>query len=101
MGTLTLRLPEKLDKRLNQLARLEETSRSELARAALENFLCEMERKKLLTDMVEAARFLATDPNARAESLAIAEEFAVADSEALDIAEGRMPGDPEPETWWK
>jgi hypothetical protein len=60
-----------------------------------------MERKQLLADMVEAARFLATDPKARAESLAIAEEFAVADSEALDIAEGRKPGDPESEPWWK
>lgn len=101
MGTLTLRLPEKLDERLSKLARLEDTSRSELARAALENFLCEMERKRLMADMVEAARFLATDPQARAESLAIAEEFAIADSEALDIAEGRKPGDPEPEQWWK
>lgn len=101
MGTLTLRLPEKLDARLSKLAKLEETTRSELARAALEKFLCEMEREKLMADIVEAARFLATNPEARAESLAIAEEFLPLENEALDIAEGRKPGDPEPEPWWK
>lgn len=101
MGTLTLRLPEKLDARLSELAKLEDTSRSELARTALEKFLREMEREQLLAGMVEAARFLATNPEARAESIAIAEEFAVADSEALDISEGRKPGDPKPGKWWK
>lgn len=101
MGTLTLRLPEKLDARLGELAKLEDTSRSELARTALEKFLSEMERERFMAEMVKAARFLATNPEARAKSLAIAEDFAVADSEALDIAEGRKPGDPEPEQWWK
>lgn len=101
MGTLTLRLPEKLDRQLTVLAAQTHQNRSELARTALEKFLREMEREKFMAEMVEAARFLATNPEARAESLAIAEEFAVADSEALDIAEGRKPGDPEPEQWWK
>jgi metal-responsive CopG/Arc/MetJ family transcriptional regulator len=101
MGTLTLRLPEKLDARLSEFAKLEDTSRSELARTALEKFLREMEREKFMAEMVKAARFLATNPEARAESFAITEDFAVADSEALDIAEGRKPGDPEPEQWWK
>lgn len=55
--------------------------------------------------MVEAFHFVATNPDARAESTAIAEEFAVADSEALDISEGRKSGESspsEPEAqWWK
>ena len=54
-----------------------------------------------LNRMVEAARFLATNPEARAESIAIAEEFLPLDNEALDIAEWRESGDPEPEQWWK
>ena len=101
MGTLTLRLPEKLDRQLTVLAAQTHQNRSELVRTALEKFLREMEREKFMAEMVEAARFLATNPEARAESLAIAEKFAVADGEALDIAEGRKPGDPEPEQWWK
>jgi len=101
MGTLTLRLPEKLDARLSEFARLEETSRSELARTALEKFLSEMEREKLLAGIVDAARFLATNADTRAASMAIAEEFAVADSEALDISEGSKHGDHEPKRWWR
>jgi len=101
MGTLTLRLPEKLDARLSEFARLEDISRSEVARTALEKFLREMEREKLLAGMVEAARFLATNPEARAESIAIADEFLPLDIEALDIAEERESGDPELEQWWK
>ena len=101
MGTLTLRLPEKLDQQLTVLAAQNHQNRSELARTALEKFVRDQEREQLLAGMVEAFRFLATNPAARAESIAIAEEFAVADSEALDISEGRKPGDPEPEQWWK
>jgi hypothetical protein len=60
--------------------------------------------------METAFRVLATNPEARAESIAIAEEFLPLDNEALDIAEGRKSGDiaegrksgdPEPEQWWK
>ena len=101
MGTLTLRLPENLDARLSELARLEDTSRSELARTALEKFLREVERDQLLSGMVEAARFLAANPEARAESTSIAEEFLPLDNEALDIAEGRKTRTSKREKWWK
>lgn len=101
MGTLNLRLPDNLDRQLTLLAAQTHQNRSELVRAALEKFLREYERKQLLAGMVEATRFLATNAEVRAESMAIAEEFAFADSEALDIAEGHKLGDPEPEQWWK
>ena len=101
MATLTLRLPDKLDKQLTALAAQTHRNRSDLARTALEKFLCDQEQERLMAEMVAAARFLATNPEARAESLAIAEEFLPLDNEALDLAEGRKPGDPEPEQWWK
>jgi metal-responsive CopG/Arc/MetJ family transcriptional regulator len=101
MGTLNLRLPVDLDNRLTKFAKAEDKSRSEVARVALEKFLLDMEREKLLAEMVKAARFLATNPEARAESMAIAEEFAFTDNEALDLAEGRRSGDSESEQWWK
>lgn len=101
MGTLTLRLPDNLDRQLTVLAAQSHQNRSELVRTALEKFVHDQEREQLLAGMVEAFRFLATNEEARAESLAIAEDFAVADSEALDLAEGRKPGDPEPEQWWR
>jgi len=105
MSTLTLRLPDELDARLNRLAALENKSRSELARTALDSFLREMERTRFMDEMVAAALVLATNPEARAESIAIAEEFLPLENEALDIAEGRKPGDPWPEElgeiWWR
>jgi len=105
MSTLTLRLPDELDARLNRLAALEGKSRSELARTALDSFLREMERTRFMDEMVAAALVLATNPEARAESIAIAEEFLPLENEALDIAEGRKPGDPWPEElgeiWWR
>lgn len=105
MATLTLRLPDPLDRQLNAEAALRQLSRSELARLALEKYLRDLERERHMAEMVKAARFLATDAEARAESLAIAEEFLPLDNEALDIAEGRRPGDPWPEesgdVWWK
>lgn len=96
MGTLTLRLPEQLDTRLSLFAKLEDSSRSELVRMALEKFLREREREQLLAEVVQAARFLATDPEARAESTAISDEFAGADSEALTQLEQN-----DPEKWWQ
>lgn len=105
MSTLTLRLPDELDDRLSRFAAQEAISRSELARTALDSFLREMERKRFMDEMVAAARVLATNPEARAESIAIAEEFLPLENEALDIAEGRKPGDPWPEElgeiWWR
>lgn len=98
MGTLTLRLPEQLDARLTMLAKLDDSSRSELVRTALERFLRDREREKLMAGMVESAKFLATNPDARAESMAISAEFAMADSEALDIAKDGHAGH---EKWWK
>ena len=98
MGTLTLRLPDQLDARLSRFAKLEDSSRSELVRTALERFLCDMERDRLMADMVEAARSLASNPDACAESRAISAEFADADSEALELAEQDSAGQ---EKWWK
>ena len=106
MATLNIRLPDSLDRQLTALAAQTHQNRSDLARAALEKYLRDKEHERLMDEMVAAARFLATNPEARAESIAIAEEFLpleneVLENEVLDIAEGRKPGDPEPEQWWK
>jgi hypothetical protein len=100
MGTLTLRLPDDLDNRLTRFAKSEDISRSEL-----EKFLLDAERERIMSEMTAAFRVLATNPKARAESLAIAEEFLPLDIESLEISEGRKPGEPLPEEsgegWWK
>ena len=101
MATLTLRLPDNLDKQLTALAAQTHQNRSELARAALENFLRELERKQLMDALVFEAKAAYADEAVRRHAREIAEVFLPLDNEALDIAEGRKPGDPEPAKWWK
>lgn len=101
MATLTLRLPDGLDRQLTALAAQTHQNRSELARTALEKFLHELERKQLMDALVAEAKAAYTDEAVRQHAREIAEAFLPLDNEALDIAEGRKPGDPEPEQWWK
>lgn len=105
MSTLTLRLPDELDARLNRLAALEDKSRSELARTALDSFLRELERKRFMDELVSEAKAAYTNEAIRNEVREMAEEFLPLENEALDIAEGRKPGEPWPEElgekWWK
>jgi len=55
-----------------------------------------------MAEMVEAARALANDPQARAEALQIAEDFDAVD-DGLDrlIAEERAAGINPDEKWWE
>lgn len=101
MATLNIRLPDSLDQQLTALAAQTHQNRSDLARTALEKYLREQAQERMMAEMEAAFRILATHPEARAESIAIAEEFLPLDNEALDLAEGRQPSDPQPEQWWK
>ncbi len=105
MGAISLRLPEDLERKLAQEAELVGRPRSEVIRDALTQFIAQRERERFMAEMVAAAKALYADPEARAEALQIAEDFLEAENEALDIAEGRRPGEPWPEEsgepWWK
>lgn len=105
MNTLTIRLPDELDRQLSAFAEQESKTRSEIARVALEKFLRDREREQFMAELVAAARRLVQNPAARAEAIEIAEEAVPLDNEALDLAEGRKPGEPWPEErgekWWK
>lgn len=101
MATLTLRLPDNLDRQLTTLAAQTHQNRSELVRAVLEKFLRDQERKQLMDTLVSEAKAAYANESVRREAHEIAEEFLPLDNEALDISEGRKPGDPEPAKWWK
>ena len=60
------------------------------------------ERERFMAEMVEAARALANDPQARAEALQIAADFDAVD-DGLDrlIAEERAAGIDPDEKWWE
>jgi metal-responsive CopG/Arc/MetJ family transcriptional regulator len=88
-------MPRELEERLAREARLTGTGRSEVARQALDRYLDESEKERFLRDMRRAARELRGDPETRA----VQEEFAQADAEALEIAEGSA-ADRDAERWW-
>ncbi len=105
MPALSLRLPEELDHRLGDEARLEQLPRSEVVRIAIVDYLARRERERFMADLVSEARTAYADDSIRASALEMAEEGMTASNEALDIAEGRKARGSrrlEPaEKWWK
>ena len=88
MSTLSIRLSDTLDAVLSEESRLSNQPKSLLARTALEQFLGDRRRGRLLDRLARAAA--ATDPSA---TVALAEEALPFDNESLDLAEGRDAGD--------
>ena len=97
MRTLSVRLPDPLDRKLDHEARDEGKSRSALAREAIAEFVARRERERFLATLVEEARELRDDP----ESRRIGEEFLAAENEALEVAEGAAEGHDADERWWE
>lgn len=95
--TLSIRLSEELEERLDQEARLRETNRSEVARQALADYLRRSERERFMAELLEEARQLKNDP----ETLRLVEEWLPIDNEAMEIAEGRPAGAGEEDPWWE
>lgn len=82
MTIISLRLPDELSQRLEQETVSSHQSRSDLIRLALENFLRERQRQRLLAAFAAEAALLD-----REEIAVLAEDFAEAEDQALDRAE--------------
>ena len=87
MSVISLRLPEDLEAKLEEEARLSSRPRSEIARDAIADYLVRLERERFLANLEAAARNLALDPESNHEALSIAEQFLPLDNEALALAE--------------
>jgi len=82
MATLNLRLDDELERRLAREANLEHQTRSELARAALETYLAQRERRRFQAEILRAAR-----ARGDRKAVATAEEALYTDNEALELSE--------------
>jgi predicted transcriptional regulator len=105
MPALSLRLPEELDRRLGDEARLEELPRSEVVRIAIIDYLARRERERFMAELVAEAHTGYSDDSIRRTALELAEEGMSTSNEALEISEGRKVGagntaNPT-EKWWK
>ncbi len=105
MPALSLRLPDDLDHRLEEEASREGLPRSEVARQAISDYLARRERERFMAELVAEARTAYADEAIRREAIEMAEDFLEADNEALEIGEGRKPGEPSSDEngqrWWK
>ena len=99
MRTLSIRLPDGLEQRLDREADTSGSSRSEVARMAIAEYLEERERARFLAEIAEDADRLKGDP----EALAVAEDFLPLENEAMELAEGASGHRQESESgrWWE
>jgi len=105
MPALSLRLPEDLDHRLEDEARLEKLPRSEVVRIAIVDYLARRERERFMAELVAEANTAYADESIRRTALQMAEEGMATSNEALDSAEGSKPANclsvTSAEKWWK
>jgi metal-responsive CopG/Arc/MetJ family transcriptional regulator len=106
MGVLSLRLPDDLEQRINEESQRSGQPRSQLIREALGLMLSRRRQERHDAALAAAARALATDLEARSETLALSEAFLRADHEALGLGDkGAVELDQAPEEqherWWQ
>lgn len=100
MTAISLRLPDEIETRLTEEARIEGCPRSEVARAAIVEYLERREKERFMAEMVAAAQALAADPAARRESLEIANDLPDDGLDAIIASEIAAGIDPD-EKWWR
>lgn len=105
MGAISLRLPDEVENRLAEEARLEGRARSEVVREAIVEYVARRERERFMTELVAEAKAVYADEAGARAAVELAEEFVESDNDALDLAEGRRLGEPWPEEtggkWWR
>lgn len=93
MATVSLRIPDALDKQLEEEASRENKSRSELVRDAVTDYLTRKEKARFLEDFVAEARAGYANDAIRQDAQAVADDFLLVENEALDL--------PIDDPWWK
>jgi predicted transcriptional regulator len=105
MAAISLRLPEDLDRKLAEEAELAGRPRSEVVRDALAEYLAQREHARFMAEFIAEAKKGYDSPEIRREAIEMAEDSIALSNEAMDLAEGRQPGEPWPEEqgerWWK
>lgn len=100
MATFSIRLPDELERNLDEEARRVDRKRAEVVREAITEYLARKERERFMAEMVEEINRAYADPEIRREALEIAEETV---DDGLDdiIAEERAAGIDPDEKWWR
>ena len=97
---ITLRLPEQVESDLLQEARLRHSTRSQLVRQAIVDFLALSERQRRMEGLVAEMRQAYADPARREEARQEAEEALDDGLDELSRREARDAADPD-DRWWR
>lgn len=100
MSAISLRLSDELDARLKAEAQYEGKPQSEIARLAIVEYLEHREKERFMTEIINAARALATDPAASTESQELEEDLVAEGLDAIIETEKSTARDAT-EKWWK
>lgn len=102
MSNISIRLPEDIERQLNEEARFSDKNRSELVREAVGEYLTRRQKERQISEMKNAARALYTDSEAAAEARRIQLDFDAVDSTEQQIeAEERTAGIDPHQKWWE
>jgi len=100
MAAISLRLADEIEARLSEEARIEGCPRSEVARAAILEYLERREKQRFMKELVDEARRAYADPVIRRESMEIAEE-GMDDLPERITTDERAAGIDPGEKWWR
>jgi metal-responsive CopG/Arc/MetJ family transcriptional regulator len=100
MGTLSIRFPEDLERKLSEEARLAHKGRSELVREAVQEYVRRREEQRFMNEMVTEMQAWLGDDAARQASYELSEDMPDDDLDSLIQAEREAGADPD-ERWWK
>ncbi len=100
--TVSIRLPDDLERKLAEEVRISQRNRSEVVREAVGEYLSRRERERQIEEMKAAARLLYSDPEIVRHEQKIQADFDAIDDCLEKIeAEERAAGTDLDETWWE
>lgn len=100
MATFSIRLPDDLERNLDEEVSRVGRKRADVVREAITEYLDRKARERFIAEMVDGARALATDTQSRREALQMAEDTLDDGLDAI-IEDERAAGIDPDEKWWR
>ena len=100
--SISIRLPDDLEKKLKEEVRISRRNRSDVVREAVGEYLTRKEKERLIEEMKAAARVLYSDPEVVRHEQQIQADFDAIDDSLKQIEEEeRAVGEERDEPWWE
>lgn len=100
MSAISIRLPDDIERQLDEEAARSHRSRSEVAREAIADYIVRMEKKRFMAEMAEEMRNAYARPDARRAAIKASEDSMDDGLDAIIKAE-RAAGINPADKWWR